>query len=255
MLRWADAIAFSSLLAAAVAGALSIAASLALAAPNLHRWAFLASAGTFIIYNLDRLRDLEHDRTSSPIRTAFVSRHQRILYEAVLIAAIGFTAVLFTSAPAIILLCLAVGVVGLFHRRIKRTPTFKALYVSTAWVAVCLGFPWIASGHNDLGIWLAGIFFLSLTANLIASNLRDGKVIRAPSGHNMVLWLARGFILLALALVFAGPGRLLPLVWIPVYEGLALALFRPTERYGHLVIDGALLLGALITSAHYQWSA
>jgi hypothetical protein len=250
----ADAVAFSSVLAAAVGGALSLAASLALAAPGIQVWIFLTAAGTFIIYNLDRLRDLEHDRATSPMRTGFVTRHRQLLYGMVFATAIGFAAILLSAPSPIIVLCLTIGLVGLLHRRMKRYPTIKAFYVSASWVAAAAGLPWIAS-NNALGIWVAGIFFASLAANLIASNLRDGEVINVSGGHSTILWAARGFILLALAIAFASPDRLLALAWIPFCEGLALLFFRPTERYGHLVIDGALLVGALTTSIHYLWLA
>ena len=51
-------------------------------------------------------------------------------------------------------------------------------------------------------------------------------------------------------LAHAPPGALTPLVWIPTAELVALAFFRPTERYGHLAVDGALLAGALATLVH-----
>jgi len=248
-----DAFAYSSGLAAAIGAALSLAAGLVLGAPQIHRWIFLTAAGTFIIYNLDRLRDLERDRSTSPTRTAFVSKHRRVLYGAVLITAIGFASVLLTSPRPIIILCLAIGVVGLFHRRMKQSPALKAIYVSVCWVAACVGLPWLASPDTRLGAWVAGLFLATLTANLIASNLRDDEVIQVSGGHRTILWAARGFSMLSIAVAFAGPAEILPLVWIPCCEGLVLFRFRPTERYGHLAVDGALLLGALATSTHLLW--
>ena len=250
-----DAFAFSSGLAAAVGASLSLAANLALAAPKIHTWIFLTAAGTFIIYNLDRLRDVERDRTTSPIRTAFVSRHRQLLYGIVIGVAIGFAAVLLSAPPASIALCLAIGLVGLFHRRMKRYPMIKAVYVSASWVAACVGLPWIASGNTELGVWVAAIYFASLSANLIASNLRDNEVIRVSGGHSTILWAARGFILLAIAIAIAAPSELLALIWIPGCEGVALIFFRPTERYGHLVVDGALLVAALAASIQLAWPA
>ena len=34
-----------------------------------------------------------------------------------------------------------------------------------------------------------------------------------------------------------------PLAWVPACVALALVGFRPTERYGLVAVDGALLLG------------
>jgi len=256
--RAADAVAFSSGLAAAIGGSLSLVASRVLGAPDAGSWAVLAASGTFIIYNLDRLRDIDRDLAISPLRTAFVVRNSRRLYAVVGIAAICFLATLATAPPSIMLLCMAIGLVGLFHRRLKEFTPLKAAYVSIAWVAACVGIPWLASGRADAGPWVASILLASLTANLIASNLRDDEPHveekAAPSGTAPALWLARAMTIFAVAITLAAPEALHPLVWIPVCEGLALANFRPSERYGLIAVDGGLLVGAFATAIHLGWA-
>jgi len=259
VVRAADAFAFSSGLAASIGASLSLVASGALGVSNPASWAFLAGSGTFIIYSLDRLRDLDRDRAISPLRTAFVLRNRPRLYAAVCIAAIGFVATLLLAPPSIILLCLAIGLVGLFHRRLKQAAALKTAYVSLAWVAGCVGIPWLASGHASGGPWIAGILLASLAANLIASNLRDGRgEAREPTDRGdtaQVLWLARGMAVLAITIALISPAALRALVWIPICEGLTLARFRPTERYGQIAVDGGLLVGALLASIHLEWAA
>lgn len=259
VVRAADAFAFSSGLAASIGASLSLVASGALGVSDPASWAFLAGSGTFIIYSLDRLRDLDRDRAISPLRTAFVRRNRQRLYAAVCIAAIGFVATLLLAPPSIILLCLAIGLVGLFHRRLKQAAALKTAYVSLAWVAGCVGIPWLASGHASGGPWIAGILLASLAANLIASNLRDGRgEAREPTDRGdtaQVLWLARGMAVLAITIALISPAALRALVWIPICEGLTLARFRPTERYGHIAVDGGLLVGALLASIHLEWAA
>lgn len=259
VVRAADAFAFSSGLAASIGASLSLVASGVLGVSDPASWAFLAGSGTFIIYSLDRLRDLDRDRAISPLRTAFVLRNRQRLYAAVSIAAIGFVATLLLAPPSIILLCLAIGLVGLFHRRLKQAAALKTAYVSLAWVAGCVGIPWLASGRASGGPWIAGILLASLAANLIASNLRDGQgEAREPTDRGsaaQVLWLARGMAVLAITIVLISPAALRALIWIPICEGLTLARFRPTERYGHIAVDGGLLVGALLASIHLEWAA
>jgi 4-hydroxybenzoate polyprenyltransferase len=245
-----DALAYSSVLAAAVAAALSIAASRALGAPHELHWALIAAGGTFIVYSLDRLRDLERDALTSPIRTRFVLKHRRGLAILVGVVALVLAPALLTAPPSVIALCAAVGGLGFFHRRLKEFAALKAAYVSTSWVAICVGIPWIASGREAAGLWATAILLPTLAANLIASNLRDGEAhalsLRSRSlGAN--LWIARAGTAIALAIAFLAPDGLESLAWIPFFEGLALMGFRPTERYGHLVVDGAFLVGALAT--------
>lgn len=249
--RWGDALAYSSFLPAAIAAALSLAASRALRAPAELHWALLASAGTFIIYSLDRLRDVERDRATSPIRTTFVVRHRRGLVLAVGLVAIVFGVALLWTGTSVSALCAAIGGVGVFHRRLKRFPALKAAYVSIAWVAACVGMPWIAVGGGAAGVWAVAILLPTLAANVLASNVLDGETpvhSLALQGFGSNLFMARVAIGIAIAIAIIAPVASRNLAWIPFFEGLAIAAFRPTERYGHIVVDGALLVGAVATS-------
>ena len=257
--RVSDGFAFSSGLAAAIGGSLSLVSSAVLDAPNAGSWAFLAASGTFIIYNVDRLRDIARDRSTSPLRTAFVLRNRRRLYTAVGAMAIGFVVILQAAPASSVILCLAIGLVGLLHRRLKDVEALKTAYVSLAWVGACVGLPWLASGYNPGGPWVAGILVASLAANLIASNLRDQEAgVEEQNAHSAMaprLWIARAMAVFAVGISLVAPAPLHSLVWIPVCEGLALAYFRPTERYGHIAVDGGLLIGAFATSIHLRWAA
>lgn len=250
----ADAVAFSSLLAAAIGFALSMVSSLALAAPDRLHWALLTSTGTFVIYNLDRLRDTSRDASTAPDRTAFVERNRGPLTLAVAAASILFGGLLFAAPQRVILLCLGVGLVGLLHRRIKRASAFKALYVSLAWVAACVGFPWLARGGALLAAdaaWAGGVLAATLIANLAASNVRDGEAQFQPTRPERVLIFARGSALLGIGLACLAPPAIAPLGWIAAAELATLVRFQKNERYGLLVIDGALLLGSLASAAHF----
>ena len=74
-----EALAFSAVLPASVAGTLVMVAGFSLVGEALYLSAGLAFAGTLVVYNVDRLRDLERDRRSSPRRSAFVSQHSSLL--------------------------------------------------------------------------------------------------------------------------------------------------------------------------------
>jgi hypothetical protein len=116
--------------------------------------------------------------------------------------------------------------------------------------------PWIASGRSEAGRWIAGILLASLAANLIASNLQDqtrevdGKAARSNTAP--ALWVARAMAVLGIGITLAAPDPLQTLVWVPIFEGVAVAFFRHTERYRHIAVDGALLIGALAASLHLR---
>jgi hypothetical protein len=67
-------------------------------------------------------------------------------------------------------------------------------------------------------------------------------------GFGSKLFMARAAIGIAIAVAIIAPAAVRDLAWIPFFEGLAVAAFRPTERYGYIVVDGALLVGAVATS-------
>jgi hypothetical protein len=245
-----DAFAFSSLLPGTIGFGLSSVASLALAAPQPLHWALLAGLGAFIIYNLDRLRDTARDQDTSPHRTTFIERHRGGLTYAVALASVVFGGLLFVAPPAIVILCVGIGLVGLFHRRIKEAAALKALYVSLAWTGGCVGIPWWAAGRPEAGWWLAAILLMILSANLVASNLRDNEIQVLRTRPELALRLAIALIALALVLIAVAPVSLRPVAWIALTQGGALIGFRPTERYGLLIVDGALLAGSILAGLH-----
>ncbi len=239
-----DALAFSSLLAAAVGFALSLSASLALRAPTPLHWAGLAALGAFVVYNVDRLRDTRRDRDPSPERTAFIERHRLWLVGSSLAAATACGGLLLAAPRPITGLCLAIGVLGLLHRRLKGATTVKTLYVSLAWVAACVGMPWLAAGRPAEGAWVAAILGAALAANLILSNLSDPASPRKDGLPARASWLAGAAVVVGAALALVAPGELAPLAWIALAEGGALLARRPGERYRLIFVDGALLVGA-----------
>ena len=80
MLRDAlDWLCFSSLWVGLAAGLLCCAATLAMGSPPLFPAIAVASAGTIVVYNVDRLLDVQRDRETSPRRSNFISAHRNAL--------------------------------------------------------------------------------------------------------------------------------------------------------------------------------
>lgn len=246
-----DAVAFSGLVPAGVAGALCLACGLVLSAeaalPQLGGVAALAAAGSLVVYDVDRLRDLRRDRTRAPVRTRFVETHRRAMLALTLTAALACIPLALAQPPGVWLLCSLVLALGLWHRRLKGRPLWKIVYVTGAWVAVVVGLPLAATDTASARTTAATTVTLaaSIGANLIASNLRE----RGPTPlHRRALIGARALALAGalVCLIDRATWLLLP---IPVAQALALVPYRQSERYALLVIDGALLLGPLVTIA------
>jgi 4-hydroxybenzoate polyprenyltransferase len=239
-----DALLFSSLWVAAAAAALTAAASRTLGEAPAAGPLLLAFGGTLAVYNLDRLRDLPRDRASAPARSAFVERHARVLEALGLAgAALGALGAWLAGPRALAPLAAALPL-ALAHRRLKPLWRAKALYVTAAWVLVVAGVPIAAGGRATREApWIAAVLGLAILANAIASNVRDAEAAAAVIGRERALALARGAAGLALLLALLAPAPVRPLACVAGATLLAVAAFRPGERYGLGVVDGALLAG------------
>jgi hypothetical protein len=247
--RVLDALLFSSLWVAAAAAALGAAVSRVLAGSPAPGPLLLAFGGTLAIYNLDRLRDLPRDRASAPARSVFVDRHYGVL------AALGAGGALLGAAGAWLsgpraLAPLALALpLALAHRRLKRFWMAKSLYVSLAWVLVVVGVPAAAAPAGPelaaAALGAAAILGAAIFANAIASNVRDAEAAAAVLGPGRALLVARWVAASSVAAALFAPPAVQPLGLAGVATLAALVGFRPGERYGLAVVDGALLLGGI----------
>ncbi len=248
-----DTLLFSSLWIALAAAALVWTASSALATPGGPL--LLAFTGTFVVYNVDRLRDLPRDQASWPRRSAFVLQHHQTLKAATALAALLAGALAFWAGPASIVLCLAVLIPGLFHRRLKQHALFKVFYVALAWVAVTVGLPALSaplSGATRSALpFVAAVYACCLGANAIASNLRDNKDSPLKPASMLALRVARALALAGALLALTGPDRVVPLAAVALCQLAGLVGYRPGERYALGIIDGSLLVGALLAQLAY----
>ena len=209
----------------------------------------LAIAGTFVVYTVDRLRDVERDHGTAPERSAFVERHRRWLVIQTSVAAALAGAAAWAAGWRVVAVAAGVAALGFFHRRLKRFAWAKPAYLTGAWTAVCAGLPAAHAGTWEGLTPVAIAIGASVQANVALSNLRDEEALAAQLGRKRVLRLASAFLLLALAAAWLGGPRTRPLVALPALGLLTVLFFRPSERYGAIVVDGALVLGGAIAWA------
>lgn len=240
-----EVLAYSSLWVALAAAALTLAASRIMGVALSGSVLGVVFCGTLAVYNVDRLRDLPRDLATAPLRSQFVRRHRRGLSGLVGVALAGCLVFARGLRPAALGALLAVAALGLLHRRFKRFALWKPLYVSAAWVVVSVGVPALQGERPAHVGWAAGVIGLSVLANVIASNLRDGEAAMAAWGAQLPLRVARGVAGAGVVLALWAPLPLRPLLGVPLATAAALGPFRDDERYGLLVVDGALWMGAL----------
>ena len=210
------------------------------------RLAGLAAAGTLVVYNVDRLRDLKRDRVTAPLRSAFVTRWRRELVVLTAGAAMTAAALAVVGGPSVVAVLVPTAAAGLLHRRLKHLVWAKGVYIALAWTVVVVGLPWATAAgvQNPFAVFV--IVLLAVYANAIASNVRDAEAGAARVGLVRALHVARAVAAASLLLALAGPAAVRPLLAIPLLTLVSLAAFRGGERYGLIVVDGALLVGGLL---------
>ncbi len=246
---WVDTIVFSSLWMAAAAGALVAAASIAMGIETHPLAVGLAISGTLVVYNVDRLRDVDRDRRTSPVRTQFISRHRSGLIGLTAIAAFLSATLAIWAGTRVVVVLAPVLLIGLFHRRLKRFAAAKAAYVTTAWLLVVVGLPWVLDPDAVRVGWVVAILGASVGANAIASNLRDFEAGVERFGEVIALRAARSIACLGVLVSALAPDPSSSIIAVPLLTLIALAWFQNTERFGLFVVDGALLVGGLATIA------
>ena len=202
-----------------------------------------------MVYNVDRLRDVERDRATTPRRSDFVDHHGGGL--ALLAIGAGLASLVFAifAGPRVWLLLAPVLVLGLFHRRIKHWTFGKSAYITAAWVAVVVIVPAAIDPRATAIGWVAALTASAILANAIASDVRDREVAAARLGEGPALFAARVCAAGGCLLGLLAPAPTRNLAALPLATLLALLAFRPSERYGLVVVDGALLAGALVAAA------
>jgi len=244
-----DALVFSNLWMAAAAGALVAAASRAMGTAIRPEAVGLAIAGTLVVYNVDRLRDLHRDRHASRDRSAFIAEHEgrlRALTAAAAAASLYFGA--HAGWPAALMLLPVLGV-GLSHRRIKRFENAKIVYIAASWTCVGFGLPAVLAPDPQNLHWVAATLAATMLANVIAFNVRDEEPHVERVSRRRALQIAHVCAGIGVALGALAPSPSGALIAIPLATLLALVGYRPTERFSPLFVDGALLVGSLIAAA------
>ncbi len=142
---------------------------------------------TFAVYVNDRLADLETDAAVAPNRTAFVRRHQRVLYVAGALAYGVAVAVAVTGGPLAFGLTLLPGAFWVLYaldyfaalgsrvRRLKEVLIVNSAVVALAWSVTIVGMPMAftnAPVTPTAGV-LFGYLFLATFVNAEIPNVPD----------------------------------------------------------------------------------
>jgi len=145
----------------------------------------------------------------------------------------------------VLALAAAVALLGLWHRRLKHRGGLKPLYLTAAWTAVAVGLPMTRQPGAEGALPVATAVAGAVLSNVVLSSARDGEGAVGRLGPGQTRVVAALPLFPAALAALLGPPAARSLLALPVATAAAVVGFRPSERYGAWVVDGALLVGAL----------
>ncbi len=226
----------------AVCGSTTLLAVRATGHPLSRAGTLLFAAGVVTTYALDHWADLPRTR-----------RPQYLLWLAGLAAIMGLLAAVWLPWGKIALAG-ALGMVGLFYRKLKKWPLSKTLFVAGAWTVAGVCFPIDWQGQDLFFAPFGGALLAIFTAGALLCDFKDCSTdAQAGVRTAVVLWGPRMAALTAAILALGGvvvavtagrPGL--------VAAGVALAALAASPKLisrpvlGPALVDGALALPALL---------
>ena len=240
-----EGLAYSSLGVALAAACMTAACGTVMRGTSDPRLLGLAFAGTLAIYTTDRLRDLERDKITAPLRSRFIEQFMSRLKVQTALALMISLGLGLAAGPRVVALAAGVALLGLAHRRLKGFAGIKAAYITVAWTAVAAGLPAARDPDVEHLPWVALLVAGTITSNVMLSNLRDGEGSAGHMGHTRALIFAGLNLLPTASIAWFGPDAVRPLILLPLCMLGAVIGFRPSERYGAVAVDGALVVGGL----------
>ncbi len=242
--RWIEGLVYSNALMLFLPVAMALGNYALLGLPP--SWAFLSvlSAGTFILYQIDRgLFVSSEDLANKPGRVEWSQRHRMLAWLATL-GAVGLAVAGGMHLPSRTLWAVAaMGVVGFSYvlpilpgqKRFKDVPYAKAFVVGLTWAFSCTVIPAFNAGRAWDG-FLAGLFFYRVgwvLPNLLLSNWFDREGDRAAGIRTFAWHISEAQMLLATraVLVVAALGA-----FVAVFAGAVSRLW---------IVDAAGLLAML----------
>ncbi|MFO7925579.1 MAG: UbiA family prenyltransferase [Halobacteriota archaeon] len=137
---------------------------------------FIVFAATLFVYSLNRITDLDEDRTNVPNRADFTERYGRILFAVgmmLYLAAIGGALALgLPGAPFLVLPAVAAALYSLF--RVKQLLLVKNLIVGVSWGIIPLGVAvYYGTGLTPEIVFLSAFFTVMLTVAAAVFDIKD----------------------------------------------------------------------------------
>ncbi len=206
--------------------------------------------GTLLIYNIDHLKDIKSDKVTNPERTDFIEKNKSLLKAIVVVSLLASTYLLFQIGIYKTLILIPAFFIGIFHWKLKKNKVFSILYITLSWTVVVTIFPLMGEFYSRKDLVLLttifGLVFMANASVFVASEHGSKTVGRAVISSKIIVVIA-----LVIALLLSTEMR--PLAFIPALTLIALIYYKPDERYNLFIMDGALLVGGLLSVLYKQF--
>lgn len=206
--------------------------------------------GTLLIYNIDHLKDIKIDKFTNPGRTQFVENYRNYLLVLIVISILASTYLFFKIEFQQTKILIPVFIIGIFHWKLKKNTIFSIIYITLSWTIVIVIFPSIGEIYPKKGLFFTalifGLTFLANASVFVASEHKSKTISKTVFFAKLI---TVGGVILASVFGYAT----IPFMFIPGLTLFALFFYKPTEKYNLFFMDGALLLGGILSVLYKEF--
>jgi len=240
-IKFIESLAYSGSIAALLASSITIFTMIFLDTGINYILLVLIFSGTFTVYNIDHLRDLDKDNQTNPKRVKFIKDNKTLILILTTISFMISCSVIFLTGFEILYFLILPFLLGILHRRLKWVPLTAAFYITLSWLTVTVLLPAYSVNKVPHVILLSSILGIILFFNAYSSSLR--YKFYAMKYVRYMLYLSLGVILVVLGL----RGKYLGIIPLAFFTTMALTNFMEDEDYEDIFFDGLQLSGAILS--------
>ena len=240
-IKFIECLAYSGSIAALLASLIAIFTMVFLDADINFILLALIFSGTISVYNIDHFRDLDKDNETNPKRVKFIKDNKIPFTTLTILSLLISCSAIYLTGFKILYFIIPPFLLGLLHRRLKKSPIAAAIYITLSWLTITVILPAFIANKLPEVIIFSSIIGTILFFNAYASSLRYKYY--AIKYVRYMLYLS----LLVLIIIIGLRGLYLGIIPLAFFTSMALTNYMEDEDYEVIFFDGLQLSGTILS--------